>query len=118
MGGVSRTIPRGEVEGLDGGLQAQAQSGEVGGLAGGSPGPSPGVEGLQAQAWGVQAQAGGVSQHSLRQTSPQQTATAADSTHPTGMHSCYDIKCIKTLTVYRLSHHESFSFCTQLSETI
>ena len=35
---------------------------------------------------GVQAQAGGVSQHALRQTP--QTATAAGSTHPTGMHSC------------------------------
>ena len=46
--------------------------------------------GVQAQAWGgvqVQAQGdqawGGVSQHALRQTPPQQTATAADGTHPT-----------------------------------
>ena len=32
---------------------------------------------------------GGVSRHALRQTPPpQQTATAAGSTHPTGMHSC------------------------------
>ena len=34
---------------------------------------------------------GGVSQHALRKTPPphpQQTATAMDGTHPTGMHSC------------------------------
>ena len=31
---------------------------------------------------------GGVSQHALRQTPALQTATAADGTHPTGMHSC------------------------------
>ena len=40
---------------------------------------------------GVQAQARGmcVCQHALRQTPrPQQTATPADGTHPTGMHSC------------------------------
>ena len=40
---------------------------------------------------GVQAQAREmcVCQHALRQTPrPQQTATAADGTHPTGMHSC------------------------------
>ena len=39
----------------------------------------------------VQAQARGcVSQHALRQTPPppQQTATAADGTHPNGMYSC------------------------------
>ena len=40
---------------------------------GGCPGPGPRVC---------------VSQHALRQTPPQQTATAADGTHPTGMHSC------------------------------
>ena len=59
---------------------------------GGSPGPHPGgqVEGsgqgdLQAHTWwGV-----GVFHHAMRQTPPhQQTATAADGTHPTGMHSC------------------------------
>ena len=31
---------------------------------------------------------GGASQHALRQTPPGETATAADGTHPTGMHSC------------------------------
>ena len=30
----------------------------------------------------------GILQHALRQTPPQQTATAVDGTHPTGMHSC------------------------------
>ena len=30
----------------------------------------------------------GVSQRALRQTPPQQTATAAGGAHPTGMHSC------------------------------
>ena len=42
--------------------------------------------------WGVGAWSGGlvVSQHALRQTpSPGETATAADGTHPTGMHSCF-----------------------------
>ena len=29
-----------------------------------------------------------VSQHALRQTPSRETATAADGTHPTGMHSC------------------------------
>ena len=32
-----------------------------------------------------------VSQHALRQTPPGETATAADGTHPTGMHSCLHI---------------------------
>ena len=58
--------------------------GEVGGLAGGCPGPGPG--GCPGPG------PGGVSQHALRQTlPPKQTATAADGTHPTGMHSCLDI---------------------------
>ena len=47
----------------------------------------------QAGEGSVQAQEGSVSQHALRQIPPpqsrppQQTATAADGTHPTGMHS-------------------------------
>ena len=36
---------------------------------------------------------GGVSQHALRQTPPQQTAIAAGSTHPTGMYSC--VICVR-----------------------
>ena len=31
---------------------------------------------------------GWFSQHALRQTPPGEMATAADGTHPTGMHSC------------------------------
>ena len=73
----------------EGGVQAQAQA--QGGSAWGVSRPRPG--GVQAQAWGgcaqAQAQGGGcVSQHALSQTPLQQTATAADGTHPTGMHSC------------------------------
>ena len=33
-----------------------------------------------------------VSQHVLRHTPPGETATAADGTHPTGMHSCNYLK--------------------------
>ena len=50
---------------------------------GGVPGPG-GVPGSR----GVCSRGGVVSQHALRQTPPGQTATAADGTHPTGMHSC------------------------------
>ena len=34
-----------------------------------------------------------VSQHALRQTPPGETATTADGTHPTGMHSCLILHC-------------------------
>ena len=45
----------------------------------------PGVPGPR----GMPGPGGGlVSQHALRQTPPGETATAADGTHPTGMHSC------------------------------
>ena len=66
-GGISRPTPRGR----------------LGGLAGGA--------GLQAHTWGVSRPRLGVCvfQHALRQTPQQQMATAAGSTHPTGMHSCY-----------------------------
>ena len=58
-----------------GGVPRPIPGGKLRGLAwGGSPGPHPGV-----------------SQHALRQTLPQQTATAAGGTHPTGMHSCFTI---------------------------
>ena len=66
LGGVSRPTPRGEVEGSGlGGLQVHNWVGVI-------SRPTPRV----------------VSQHALRQTPLQQTATAAGSTHPTGMHSC------------------------------
>ena len=60
--------------GVGGGSQAQAR---------GVSRPRPGGR-VQAQARGC------VSQHALRQTPPppQQTATAADGTHPNGMYSC------------------------------
>ena len=38
---------------------------------------------------GCLVQGGLVSQHALRQTPPGETPTAADGTHPTGMHSCF-----------------------------
>ena len=73
--------------------------------------PSPGMAvsacGIQAQAhWGVRQGVsrprprGCVSQHALRQTALQQTATAADDMHPTGMHSSYYYynKCLKEIT--------------------
>ena len=85
-GGVGSLGPYpggGEVggSGWGGGLQAHTRAERVEGS---------GQGGRQAQAWGVQDQVweGCVSQHALRQT-PQQTATAADGTHPTGMHSCF-----------------------------
>ena len=62
-----------------GGVEAQAQ----GGLPRGC---------VQAQAWeGVQTQAQGGVYPSMHwgKHPPQQTATAADGMHPTGMHSCY-----------------------------
>ena len=85
-GGGSRPISRGgrlrglqahtqrEVEG-SGWVVLQAHT-QVGGWGSGYCSTGPGL-------------GGGVSQHALRQTpSPQQTATAADGTHRTGMHSC------------------------------
>ena len=66
-----------------GGVQAKAQGGLLRGVSrprpsgGGCPGPGPG---------------GCVLQRALRQTPPpQQTATAADGTYPTGMHSCFKL---------------------------
>ena len=41
---------------------------------------------------GVHGPGGLVSQHALRQTPPGETATAADGTHPTGMHSRLSFK--------------------------
>ena len=65
-----------------GGVEGSGQEGCLGPDPGEGWGLGAGQ--LQAQAWV------GVSQHALRQTSPAppQTATAADGTHPTGMHSC------------------------------
>ena len=49
-----------------------------GGSAPGGPGPGGGVPGPGEL----------VFQHALRQIPPGKMATAADGTHPTGMHSC------------------------------
>ena len=78
--GVSRSIPEGRLRGLVGGRSpGPYQGGRLRVLAGGSPGsglggPDPGRGGVYP------------SMHWGRHPSPQQTA--ADGTHPTGMHSC------------------------------
>ena len=78
-----------------GGLQAHTQ-GEVEGSGWGQgfPGPYPGEVGVWL--WGVGAPDLGVSWPrqgmcipACTEADPQQMATAADGTHPTGMHSCY-----------------------------
>ena len=51
----------------------------------GVPGPRGRVPGTR----GVYLVPGVVSQHALRKTPPGQMTTAADGTHPTGMHSCH-----------------------------
>ena len=65
------------------------------GLAGGVSRPIPRGEVGGSHWGGLQAQVGGISQHALRQTPPKQTATAADGTHPTGMHSCSNLFLLK-----------------------
>ena len=96
--GVSRPTPTGEVGGgLARGVSRPTPRGEVGGSGQGCPGAHPGgvqahVQGVGAQAHtrGIKAQVWGVypSMHCGRYT-PQQMATAAGGTHPTGMHSCW-----------------------------
>ena len=48
-----------------------------------------------------------VSQHAMRQTPPPpgETATAADGTHPTGMHSCLVICCRTKLVSFTYGSH-------------
>ena len=75
---ISRPTPRGEVE--------------ESGLGGGSPGPHPGGK-LRGLAWGVSRPTpGGVCIPACTEADPppQQMATAAGGTHPTGIHSCWD----------------------------
>ena len=60
-----------------------------------SPGGVPGLGGVSTLGeggllQGVVCSRGLVSQHELRQTSQEETATAVDGTHPTGMHSCFN----------------------------
>ena len=62
------------------GLQVHTQGGGWGVWLVGVSRPRPGGPGPDGE--------GGVSHHALRQTHSQQMATAADGTHPTGMHSC------------------------------
>ena len=64
-GGSPGPHPRGKLRGLAGGVSRSTPGG------GGSPGPGPGCIPICTEA-----------------DSPQQTATAAGGTHPTGMHSC------------------------------
>ena len=107
--------PRGRLWGLAGrGVQAHTRGpGRSRPILGVCPGPHRVVstsmrgegEGVQAQAWGggVQAQARrGVFQHALRQTPPQQTATAAGGTHPTGMYSCIFPRSLYSLITSRI----------------
>ena len=92
--GVSRPTPRGEVGGLvKVGVSRPTPRGRLGGLARGSPGPQLGGGGWGVWPGGSRPRSGGRgvgSQHALRQTPPQQRATAAGSMHPTGMHSCLE----------------------------
>ena len=52
---------------------------------------------------------GGVSQHALRQTPPGETATPADSTHPTGMHSCFK---------FEMTENKNFAITTHTSQRL
>ena len=101
QGGVSRPIPRGEVEASGWrGLPGPYSRGKVERSGLGGSGPSPGVR-LMGLAGGVsrpipkgglRVWAGGcIPPCTEADSSPsQQTATAADGKHPTGMHSCLE----------------------------
>ena len=100
---VSRPIPNGKVEGsgLGGGSRPTTSGGSPGPHLGMSQGPHLGGGHFQAHTQEVSRPTPGgspgphqgISQHALRQTipHPQQTATAAGGTHPTGMHSCWHV---------------------------
>ena len=114
-GGMSRPRPRGEVGGSGWGVSRPRPGGRLGGLARGVSRPTPGGGGSRptfgecpGPGWGEGGPGldpGGVSQHALRQTRPppQQTANAADGTHPTGMHSCLHVLYLVVLEPYRIS---------------
>ena len=109
--GVSRPTASGEVEGSGWGVFKPTTRGKLRGLAGGSPGPHPGGK-LRGLAGGSQVphpegpgshRKGGLQAHTLGRVCipacteadtplPEQTATAAGGTHPTGMHSCFQCK--------------------------
>ena len=83
-----------------GGVQAQDKGGYPGpGPVGGCPDPGPGGC-VQAQAQGVVCIPA-----CTKADTPQQTATAADGTHPKGMHSCSFLFQLRTsLEVVCLTH--------------
>ena len=86
--GVSRQQTQGGRWGVWlGGVQAQTQ-GEAGGLAGGGFRPTRGVVVSRPRARGCIPAC-------TEADTPQQTATAAGSMHPTGMHSC----CLRSLSL-------------------
>ena len=104
---MSRPRPRGEVGGSGwGGVSRPRPRGRLGGLAGGVSRPTPG---------GPRPTFGGVSRSRARPRGcipacteadpppPQQTANAADGTHPTGMHSCLHVLYLVVLEPYRIS---------------
>ena len=88
---LSRPTAREEVEGSGfggGGSPGPHSGGKLEGSGlGRSPGPHRG-DLRSTPKGGVYRPHPGVSQHALRQTRPNQTATAVGGTHPTGMHSC------------------------------
>ena len=43
---------------------------------------------------------GGIPACTEAETPPGETATAADGTHPTGMHSCFKIQLLKSLNFF------------------
>ena len=95
-----------------GGLQAIPRGGWGSGWWGkvGSPGPYPGLRGL-AGGRGLQAQAGGCIPACTEADTTQQTATAADGTHPTGMYSSLQwLNIIKKPPYDLLTELSSFRF--------
>ena len=90
-GGCLGPDPGGRLGGLAGCVcPGPYPGGRLGGLASGDPGPCLGG-GVQAQAWGSW---GCIPACIEADTPPPQMATAADGTHPTGMHSCLKQKFI------------------------
>ena len=100
----SRPTPKGEIEGDQ--VQAHTQVGNGGGS---DPGPHPRgkLRGIRSRPTpngemeGDQIQAPTPtpgSRHPPPADTPQETATAADGTHPTGMHSCNEIILFQNAT--------------------
>ena len=84
-------------------------------LPGRVPGPGGGGSGrMGAWSWGG-LRGGLVSQHALTQTPPGEMATAADGTHPTGMHSC-SLKVPSSPLKNLGSGHRQSSFLLELDQ--